>query len=240
MPHDLWKGRPPTPHLFDSSHQAFHVCIVISYNAVSTVQIQVKQTNTCSRECQMRLWNGGLKRWFLFKRAAFKYFKFQIRTKWACWPAVKLRNLSNKPVSSRLDGNKSIFSSLWGSLSFYPNGCRQQHKTKDRLSHSSNHVTFESEAGRTMQTHYNVDASLFVTGVHLSRSIRMTLVAMFERQRSDLEKITHRRFPRSWHTPWPSKACSSSPSPERGRGERRVVEWIHTEDHFSIVITDTQ
>lgn len=45
--------------------------------------------------------------------------------------------------------------------------------------------------------------------------------------------ITHRRSPRSWRTPWPSKACSLSPSPEKGdkmkgkgrRQERGVGEW---------------
>lgn len=35
-----------------------------------------------------------------------------------------------------------------------------------------------------------------------------------------LETVTHRRSPRSWRTPWLSKACSSSPSPGRGRGRR--------------------
>lgn len=37
-------------------------------------------------------------------------------------------------------------------------------------------------------------------------------------------EITHQRSPRSLHTPWPSKACSLSPSPERGgrvKGEGR-------------------
>lgn len=39
---------------------------------------------------------------------------------------------------------------------------------------------------------------------------------------SGCSKITHQRSPHSWRTPWPSKACSLSPSPEKGdEGERK-------------------
>lgn len=47
----------------------------------------------------------------------------------------------------------------------------------------------------------------------------------------ELEKITHRKSPHSWHTPWLSIACSSSPSPERekteeqGRAREGREEW---------------
>lgn len=41
--------------------------------------------------------------------------------------------------------------------------------------------------------------------------------------------VTHQRSPRSWHTRWPGKACSWSPSPEEGRGsmgrEEGKEEW---------------
>lgn len=35
-----------------------------------------------------------------------------------------------------------------------------------------------------------------------------------------LEEITHQRFRHSWRTPWPSKACSLSPSPEMEAGKK--------------------
>lgn len=58
-------------------------------------------------------------------------------------------------------------------------------------------------------------------------------------------EITHQRSPRSSRTPWPSKACSSSPSPERGgrvkgegrRDDRSVEEWIIYSNPITSIIT---
>lgn len=81
---------------------------------------------------------------------------------------------------------------------------------------SRGHVTFEIEA-RLVRQQSKSNKTL----------ILLCLPKPFHVQngRSDdlsgRSKITHRRSPHSWRTPWPSKACSSSPSPEKGDEEER-------------------
>lgn len=106
------------------------------------------------------------------------------------------------------------------------------------FSDSKSHVICEIEArisARATQTHQDFDTSLFVKNI-TDAAVEIFLCnwhgedmnglggTIFLRYWGQidlvLEKITHRRSPHSWHTPWLSKACSSSPSPERGRGRR--------------------
>lgn len=133
---------------------------------------------------------------------------------------------------------------------------------------SINHVTFEIEVGlsvRATQTQQDFDTSLFdkngtdatvqiffVCATDMRRMWMNWVGQCFQRYWGQpdlaLEKITHQRSPHSWHTPWLSKACSLSPSPERGRGrrdrgqegEKRAGEWIHTENHFSLFSNNYQ
>lgn len=95
-----------------------------------------------------------------------------------------------------------------------------------QCSHMSiGHVTFEIEARLVrQQSKFNKTLILpclpktFLIQKGKSNSCKDDLSGTALLRRSE---ITHRRSPHSWHIPWPSKACSLSPSPDRGDEEER-------------------